>query len=140
MAEMQSQSQWASAALLIHSKNVEIGAISAALGCQPRYQSPVVEKKMSLSNIWEWHSGLTNGQPLAQHIEEVASFARNHASVLGQMRGTYTIEVWVGFGSPDGQGTFTIQSNVLEVLGSLGIPLILDLYPQSATSQSATSL
>lgn len=82
--------------------------------------------------MWILGSGLGSGHRLAEHVEALLGRLEGKDEVIADLAGTCTVELFLGFGSENGQGGDVLPASMLSRLGSLGIDVVLDLYPPAS--------
>jgi len=79
-----------------------------------------------------WHLGSPLGYEsnLADHIKWILDAIEPRLEAIRELSPKcHPIHIMCGFGSENGQGGFTLDSNTLARLAKLDMPLIVDLHP-----------
>ncbi len=126
------------AVLRVRSAELTAEAIGAALGLRPTasLQAGVPLGRRAGSPLRGDHvfildSGLSEREPLERHISELLSLIEPVQGRLSMLRGAAEADLFCFFSSENGQGGFVLPPEVMGRLSSLGLELIVDLYPPS---------
>ncbi len=66
-----------------------------------------------------------------EHLTWLFEFCDRHRAELHSLAGACTTEAWLGYGSDNGQGGFSLTSQQMAKLGSMGVDIVVDLYASS---------
>ena len=133
---MSHDSSWATAALRIHSSTLDARKIAEVLQTEPTSFAVMGERlspnnprsAVCASHLWVLDSNLKSAQ-LEEHIRHLAEFVEQHLPALKAISQSCEIDVFCGFSSESGQGTITIDANLIQRLSILPLDLVFDLYP-----------
>jgi hypothetical protein len=136
--------KWSTGSARITSKTLSPGEITDRLGISPDAQF----EKGSLAsprnpnsrrrdiNVWIRRSGLGDDRWLEEHVAAlVGVFGRAHEE-LSQLAVDCDLELFLGFGSENGQGGCALSAQLLMQVAELGFDVILDLYPPTPADVS----
>ncbi|MBA3711795.1 MAG: DUF4279 domain-containing protein [Pyrinomonadaceae bacterium] len=135
-------SKRSSATLRIHSQKIGIDEITDALKLQPSKTLMMGSKVdpnhpksyVRPSNLWSLDSGLRPSRPLEEHIAKLVEVIEEKITVLMSMRKSCDMDIFCGFSSMHGQGSFALSHELLKRLTVLPIKIIVDLYPPESTA------
>lgn len=81
--------------------------------------------------VWSLESSASEEAPLEQHLEQLLITLRDRAAGLAQLRSMgFVVEIFLGVFDVNAGSEVVLDSRRLLELGSLGIDLRLDLYPE----------
>ena len=85
------------------------------------------------SNNWVWRYPSSSAVPFEDQIEGLLEVLSPKIAELKEILSIDGIqgELFLGFGSGNGQGGATFSSDLLKRIGDCGLSLSLDLYPPS---------
>jgi len=83
------------------------------------------------TNVWTYAVAAPDGMGFEEKISILLLKISKYSDAIKQLAGTDGVnaEIFCGFGSGNGQGGDTISARTLERIASLGLSLVLDLYP-----------
>jgi hypothetical protein len=85
------------------------------------------------SNVWVWEYPASADVPFEGQISELLDLLESEMAGLKEILSTPETmgEVFLGFGSGNGQGAAEFSPHLLKRIGECGLMLSLDLYPPS---------
>ncbi|MGW7660743.1 DUF4279 domain-containing protein [Streptomyces sp. NPDC054756] len=137
---------WSAGSIRITSSTVAAGEISARLGITADQQFER-DSLMSSRNpssarretsVWLRRSGLPDDSDLTDHVRALVELATVHRHQLAGLSADCDLELWLGFGSENGQGGCVLPADLLAEVGALGLDIVLDLYPPEPTTTDAS--
>jgi hypothetical protein len=89
------------------------------------------------SNIWVWRYPASTAMPFEGQIEGLLEVLDPKIAALKELLSIQGIEgeLFLGFGSGNGQGGATLSSDLLKRIGECDLSLSLDLYPPSGDEE-----
>jgi hypothetical protein len=129
-------SRWSTASLVISGDSFEPDEISRELGLNPttcgrkgeiRNASRVTKPRRN--SIWILKCALDDHFPLQDHLRRLLDQLESKRETIGEISKRYKTELWCGYSSESGQGGCTFDAALIARVASMGVPLILDLYP-----------
>ena len=126
-------SKWARASLRVVSSTLAPKAIEQAFGVDSDSSyaaGDAVSKRGGLRtfNGFFLESGLPTNRPLNEHLEALLSRISPFEVALRENPELHA-DIFCGFSSTNGQGGFTLATELLDRLADLGLPVTFDLYP-----------
>jgi hypothetical protein len=130
-------SKWSAGSLRIMSRTITAGEVSARLGlnpddrfergslCSPR--NPASQRRES--SVWILKSGLGSDRWPEEHVAALVERLNGKSETLSLLAAECEMELFLGFGSDDGQGGCVLPARLLKEVGLLGLDVVLDLYP-----------
>ena len=110
-------------------------AVTAALGIAPTKAHEAGDAKSDRDSrtwanaMWLLESSLSWNESLSAHLEQLCQAVDPHREALLRLAHEgYQIDCFCFVEVKKGQGGVALASNVLTVLGRLGVPLDLDIY------------
>ncbi|WP_159050316.1 DUF4279 domain-containing protein [Streptomyces cellostaticus] len=137
--------KWSAGSLRITSRTVSAGDISARLGIEPDDQfergsltSPRNPNSVRReTSVWIRRSGLGSDRRLEEHVAALVRLADGRREALMRLSADCDLELFLGFGSENGQGSCVLPARLLTEIGALGLDVVLDLNPPGPTPQHA---
>lgn len=128
---------WSGAVLRIISTQKSIEDINTMINIKPArvcikgepYSKRNQDSRKREENIWILESNLSEYEPLDLHISHLLSFLKGKSDVLKELQLDCYIDIVCSFSSENGQGSFTLDHDLLKELTENAIDLIVDLYP-----------
>jgi uncharacterized protein DUF4279 len=128
--------KWSAGSIRITSRTVAAGEISGRLGILADQQF----ERESLSprnptrarreiSVWVRRSGLPDDSDLTDHVRALVELVGGHREELASLSVDCDLELFLGFGSENGQGGCVLPARLLAEVGGLGLDIVLDLYP-----------
>ncbi len=132
--------KWSTGSIRILSQTVSASEISARLGITADRQferGSLVNPRNTAgsrreSSLWIRHSGLANDSDLADHVRALIDLVDGCREELARLSIECEIDLFLGFGSQNGQGGCVLPADLLAELGAFGLDIVLDLYPPGA--------
>ncbi|MFC7219687.1 DUF4279 domain-containing protein [Streptomyces polyrhachis] len=135
--------KWSAGSLRIVSQTITVDEISAVLGIEPddyfehgsleiACNPDTFRRKRS---VWILKSGLDSDRWLQEHAEALVGRLGERRESLGRLAESCELELFLGFGSENGQGGCVLPARLLTEIGSLGLNVVLDLYPPDDIAQ-----
>ena len=129
--------KWSAGSVRITSKTLSPAEITARLGITP---DEMFEKGSLTSprnpnshrretHVWIRRSGLGNDRWPEKHAAALAGVFGRSREELSQLAPDCDLNLILGFGSENGQGSCVLSAQLLMEIAELGFHLILDLYP-----------
>lgn len=132
--------KWSAGAIRLVSRTVSAAEISACLGIEADEQfergslmsprNPAGARRKS--SVWIRRSGLAADSDLADHVRVLVGLADGCREELARLSVDCDLELFLGFGSENGQGGCVLPAGLLADVGALGFDIVLDLYPPGA--------
>lgn len=82
--------------------------------------------------MWRFESPLPKKEPLSSHVNWLLEACRGKEAVIRELASALNVELFCGFSSGNGQGSFSLENELLSRISGLGLSLVLDLYPPGA--------
>lgn len=131
------ESKWSAGSLRIVSRTITVDEISAVLGIQPddHFEHGSLDIACNPDtfrrerSVWILKSGLSSDRWLQEHAEALVRRVEGHRDSLGRLAESCDLELFLGFSSESGQGGCLLPARLLTQIGSLGLDVVLDLYP-----------
>ncbi|WP_405136571.1 DUF4279 domain-containing protein [Nocardia sp. NBC_01388] len=138
--QVQPQSEdrkWSAGSVRLASLTVTASEISARLGIvadkqfeqgslvSPRHPAGARRK----NSLWLRRSGLPNDSDLADHVQTLVDMLNGCREELADLSADCEMELFLGFGSENGQGGCALPADLLADAAALGLDIVLDLYP-----------
>lgn len=129
--------KWSAGSIRITSRTVRAEEISARLGIVPDEQF----EKGSLTSprnpgsarretsVWIRRSGLGSDCRLEEHVAALVRLVDGCHEELTRLSANGDLELYLGFGSENGQGGCVLPAHLLADVAGLGLDIVLDLYP-----------
>ncbi|MFC1421543.1 DUF4279 domain-containing protein [Streptacidiphilus cavernicola] len=129
--------KWSTGSIRIMSQAISASEISARLGlaageeCErgtlmsPR--NPASARREG--SVWVLQSGLADDRDLAEHVRALVGLVDGCREALGHLSNDCDLELFLGFGSENGQGGYVLPADLLADVAGLGLDIVLDLYP-----------
>jgi hypothetical protein len=134
-----------SACLRLTTDQIDVGFIETAFGRTPS-RTRLKGTRMSPSNpssaIFEqtlciFESGLPDSREPHEHLEAIVHLLESRIDEWKGIRNRITeADIFCGFSSDSGQGSFEIRADLLERLAKQHVDFILDLYPPVPDSRN----
>ncbi|MCU1641386.1 MAG: hypothetical protein JWN03_1661 [Nocardia sp.] len=132
--------KWSTGSIRICSETVSASEISARLGITADRQfergslmsprNPASARRKS--SVWIRQSGLTNDSDLADHVRALVGLVGGCREELARLSVDCEMDLFLGFGSGNGQGGCVLPGGLVADLAALGLDIVLDLYPPAA--------
>ena len=128
---------WSTGSIRIMSQAVSAREISVRLGLtaggefergslmSPR--NPASARRES--SVWVLQSGLPDNSDLAEHVRALVGLVDGCREELGRLSDDCELELFLGCGSETGRGGCVLPTDLLAEVASLGLDIVLDLYP-----------
>lgn len=137
------ESKWSAGSLRIVSRTITVEEISAVLGIQPddHFEHGGLDIACNPDtfrrerSVWILKSGLGSDRWLQEHAEALVRRLEGQREALGRLAESCDLELFLGFGSESGQGGCVLPARLLAEIGSLGLDVVLDLYPPDEAAQ-----
>ncbi|MGW7411775.1 DUF4279 domain-containing protein [Streptomyces sp. NPDC054863] len=139
--------KWSAGSIRITSRTVSAAGISARLGIAPDEQferggltsprNPAGTRREA--SVWIRQSGLHDDSGLADHVRTLVEHLRGRRAELTALSADCELELHLGFGSENGQGSSVLPAHLLAEVGALGLDVVLDLYPPESVPTVETS-
>lgn len=137
--------KWSAGSIRITSRTVTAGEISGRLGIMADQQferDSLVSRRNPISarresSVWLRRSGLPDDSDLTDHVRALVELVDGHREKLAALSADCDLELWLGFGSENGQGGCVLPARLLAEVGALGLDIVLDLYPPEPTTTDA---
>ena len=145
MTQQTTGSTWNHAGLRIYGEAVVPEEIEKSLGLRAtRMHVKGQVRRDSVgrwnNSLWLFESPLDKVLGLNDHLAWLLDVLEPKIPVLKAISQSHRVDLFCGFCSSSGQGGFALDSSTLARLGSLGVPLVLDLYPPAAAEDMAEGL
>jgi hypothetical protein len=129
--------KWNKVSLGIYGEPLEPERITELLGLTPTRWgrkgeiriSPRAKVPPRKNSFWLLSSPLADSEPLDAHLSWLMDKLEPKRQALEELAKEYKVQFVCGFSSENGQGGCTFDPRLLNRLSSLGLPLVLDLYP-----------
>ena len=138
--------KWTSASLRIAGGQLRREEIDSELGAHAThwYQKgePISRrnpKALRPLSIWVLDSPLGSREEMALHLKWLLNFVEPRLDALKRLAEEGEVDFFCGFASESGQGSFTLNHELLRVLGTLPFDLTIDLYPPAAIQSERTA-
>lgn len=127
------------ASLQVSGEKLEPSLVSEVLGlvpsCQVRRGAPRMARGRiaghATRGVWSLESSAGEEAQLGEHLGQLLLILRNRASGLAKLRSMgFAIEIFVGIFDVSAGSEVLLDPKRLLELGSLGVDLRLDLYPE----------
>jgi hypothetical protein len=126
----------------ILSRTVAPGEISDRLGITPDRQfdrGSLMSPRSRTSarrdrNVWIRRSGLSDESDLADHVRALVELVGGRREELARLSADCDLELFLGFGSENGQGGCLLPAGLVAEVGALGLDIRLDLYPPESAA------
>ncbi|MFD5919621.1 DUF4279 domain-containing protein [Kitasatospora sp. NPDC058201] len=132
-------SKWSAGSLRITSWTICASEISVRLGISPdsEYErgslssprNPLSQRREAA--VWILASGLDNDRWPEEHVAELLRRLAGKHDAVASLAADCKLELFLGFGSENGQGGCALPSALLREAGDLGLDIALDLYPRA---------
>ncbi|MEV0537202.1 DUF4279 domain-containing protein [Kitasatospora sp. NPDC050463] len=129
-------SKWSAGSLRITSRTLTADQITVAIGLVPddHYEHghlaiPCTDTFQHEYSTWILKSGLGNDRWLDEHAAALVRKLKGREEALALLAADCELEIFLGFGSENGQGGCAIPARLLKEIGLLGLDIVLDLYP-----------
>ena len=132
-------STWSAGSLRITSRTVRAREVSVRLGITPDHEhergslssprNPLSRRREAA--VWILRSGLGNDRWPEEHVTELLRRLVGRHEALASLAADCELELFLGYGSANGQGGCALPAALLHEAGGLGLDLVLDLYPQA---------
>ncbi|MFE6822325.1 DUF4279 domain-containing protein [Streptomyces sp. NPDC057690] len=129
--------KWSVGSIRITSPTVRAEEVSVRLGIVPDEQfergslmsprNPRSHRRES--SVWIRRSGLGSDHRLEEHVAALLRLVDGCREELTRLAADGELELYLGFGSEDGQGGCVLPAQLLAEVGGLGFDIVLDLYP-----------
>ncbi|MEU9269006.1 DUF4279 domain-containing protein [Streptomyces sp. NPDC048251] len=131
------ETKWSVGSIRITSRTVRAEEISVRLGIVSDEQfergslmSPRnPDSHRRESSVWIRRSGLGSGNRLEEHVAALVRLVDGCREELTRLSADCDLELYLGFGSENGQGGCVLPARLLAEVGGLGLDIVLDLYP-----------
>lgn len=130
--------KWYRVSLRLVGDNLPLEEIELRLGLTPSYVGKKGEHLRAnpkyakhVSNIWVWDYHSSSDVPFEEQIVGVLGVLEPKVSILKDLLSIPDTagELFLGFGSGNGQGGTTFAPELLSWISACGLSLSLDLYP-----------
>ena len=138
--------KWSAGSIRITSRTVTASEISGRLGITADQESER-DSLMSPRNptsarretsVWLRRSGLPDDTDLADHVRALVALVDGRREELASLSADCDLQLRLGFGSENGQGSCVLPASLLSEVGALGLNVVLDLYPpEPATTDTS---
>ncbi|WP_196054885.1 DUF4279 domain-containing protein [Nocardia aurantiaca] len=132
--------KWTAGSIRLASYTVSASEISARLGIVADKEfergSPMSPRNPDSArrknSAWIRRSGLANDSDLADHVRVLVGLLDGCREELARLSVDCQAELFLGFGSENGQGGCALPADLLADVAGLGLDIVLDLYPPGA--------
>jgi hypothetical protein len=130
--------KWYRVSLLLLGDGLPIDEIEAKLGIGAshvgRKGEPNHRGREHLSNVWVWRYPAQSNIEFEEQIAGLIDMIEPKADALREILALPEVEgeLFLGFGSANGQGGALFSPELLRRIADLGLSVSLDLYPSSA--------
>jgi len=129
--------KWACASIRISSKDKTCTEVTKILGIDPtsfHAKGSLIYKKSSTyrkESLWILDSGISDDNKLEMHVDKLVVLIRGKKAAFKRLlRLKCEVELFLGFSSENGQGSYRLSSFNIGVLSEVrGISVLFDLYP-----------
>ena len=127
--------KWTRASLRIFGEDLVPDEISSRLDLRPtqtHLRGQRKSERVSLAwkdSMWLLQSPLGTEEDLPRHLEWLLGKLEPKAGIVNEISAKFKMDFFCGFSSDNGQGGFTLSTELLRRLADIGIPITLDLYP-----------
>lgn len=129
--------KWSAGSIRIWSQTVGASEISARLGitADGQFERGSLMSPRNLagarreSSLWIQHSGLAKDSDLADHVRALVGLVDGCREELAGLSVDCEMDLFLGFGSENGQGGCVLPADLLADVAALGLDIVLDLYP-----------
>lgn len=90
------------------------------------------------TSVWIRRSGLPDDSDLTDHVRVLVELVDGHREELASLSVDCNLQLFLGFGSENGQGGCVLPARLLTEVGALGLDVVLDLYPPEPTTADAS--
>jgi hypothetical protein len=133
---VQEDEKWATAALRIHSQNLAADEITTALGSEPTRTAakgePMSPRNLKSAlfkeHLWLLSSTIAKTKPLQDHISQLLEFIEQKLPVLKELGKNCEMDLFCGYSSGNGQGSFVLEAELLKRITVLPIDIVFDIY------------
>ncbi|MFB6781538.1 DUF4279 domain-containing protein [Streptomyces sp. NPDC056352] len=132
--------KWSGGSIRITSRTVRAEEISVRLGIVPDEQleqgslmsprNPSSARRET--SVWIRRSGLGSDSQLEEHVAALVRLVNGCHQELTRLSVDCDLELYLGFGSENGQGGCVLPAHLLAKVGRLGLDVVLDLYPPTS--------
>ncbi|WP_405792530.1 DUF4279 domain-containing protein [Streptomyces sp. NBC_00029] len=132
--------KWSAGSIRITSRTVRAEEISVRLGVVPDEQleqgslmsprNPSSARRET--SVWIRRSGLGSDSQLEEHVAALVRLVNGCREELTRLSVDCDLELYLGFGSDNGQGGCVLPAHLLAEVGGLGLDVVLDLYPPTS--------
>lgn len=120
---------WGTASLRIASEDLSAEEISDRLGLRATVtRSNETDRTFT---VWMHDAGLPPSEPVEDQLVLLLERLRDRADALRLLAETANVELWVSFSPGARQRSTVLDARTLEMLASLGIDLVVDMYPSN---------
>jgi hypothetical protein len=134
---MSPNSEWATASFRLFSSRLSLEELGRAIPLYPeqtfRKGDPVSRRSTSVAthpaNGIVIGSGLPDTSPLEEHLRVLSERIEPYIDRVRSLGEGVDVDLFCGFTSGIGQGSFSLSPELLHRLSGLGLELIFDLYP-----------
>ncbi|MGW5106694.1 DUF4279 domain-containing protein [Nocardia sp. NPDC004123] len=129
--------KWSAGSIRLTSQAVSASEISARLGIAADRQfergslmsprNPASARRTC--SVWIRSSGLADDSDLADHVRALIGLLDGCREELARLSVDCELELFLGFGSENGQGGCALPAGLLADVAALGLDIVLDLYP-----------
>jgi hypothetical protein len=129
--------KWSAASICIVTESMSPQEISNVLGIEESRSynkgDPISRKKIDgpvrSESLWVFESDIEPSYMLDCHIEKLVEIIEKNIESFKLLLSRCKIEIFCGFSSGNGQGGFTINSDLLKRLTIIPMDIVFDLYP-----------
>ncbi len=134
------QDTWYQVTIRIASDDLSPEEISSAISMQPtfekrkgEYVEAIADGSRYCTNLWGYSYTQDDSVPFEEQLSGLLDVLEKRAVPLRRFLTSRGVdgELFLGFGSTDGQGAASFSPRLLSRISSLGFGLQLDLYPPS---------
>lgn len=132
--------KWSAGSIRITSRTVSADEITDRLGIPPDEQfergslmsprNPNSARRKA--SVWIHTSGLGRHCQLEDHVTALVRLVGGCRAELRRLSADCDLELFLGFGSENGQGGCVLPARLLAEVGALGLDVVLDFYPPSS--------
>ncbi|MGW9453970.1 DUF4279 domain-containing protein [Streptomyces sp. NPDC055632] len=129
-------SKWSAGSLRITSRTITADEITAVIRLAPddhhehgHVAIPCTDTFPRDFSVWTLKSGLGNDRWPDEHAAALVKRLEGREEALSRLAADCELELFLGFGSENGQGGCALPAQLLKEIGLLGLNIVLDLYP-----------
>ena len=138
MAKKSDDGKWYRVSFRLIGDGVPVDEIESSLGLTPDFigkkgehlQGNIIRAKAH-TNFWTWQFPAESNMPFEEQISGLLDVIEPKKAILQEIMSLPDVqgELFLGYGSENGQGGAYISHDTLSRLSDLGLSLDIDLYP-----------